>query len=359
MLKKIKSTIFQILYISFSLIYKKKIVLFIENKTSSEYMNLRILYNYYLDNKTECYIIENFNSLKKIFFISKSKIIFVDQADSVLSNIRLDPSVKLVQLWHAGGAYKAFGFDAKRNYVSDSKETRRIKRIHGNYSHIIISDKRLEDLLSKAYGVERQKILSFGLVRTDLYYNLNTSKEKSDQIKKQLNIPLNSIVIGYAPTFRDAKGNRTHNADYIKDVLCATSMTFSDSIVLYKKHPSINNCYEKLNNTCILDSKVNNIDFYLVIDILISDYSSIIFDFAFFKKPIILYAPDLENYIKNNRKLYFKPNEIVEDNMVALNKGQLVSALKNPIISENIWDNFMKDCDGHVCEKIFNYFSKY
>lgn len=359
MINILKSFVFQVLYVLFNIINKKKLVLFIENKTSADYMNIRVLYNYYLDNKVECLLIDSLNPLKKIFFLSKSKIIFVDQADYVISNIKLHYSVKLVQLWHAGGAYKAFGFDAKRNYISSDKEIKRIRRIHGNYSYVIISDKRLEDILSNAYGVKKSNVLSLGLVRTDLYYNLDLGKERRNKIKKLLNIPLDSMVIGYAPTFRDFRSKRSHSIDYVNDVLYATSRAFKKSITLYKKHPSVGDYCEKINDLIILDKKVSNIDFYLVVDILISDYSSIIFDFAFFKKPIILYLPDFDDYINNNRKLYFNPNEIVKDEMVVYNKNELILALKNPIISENIWGNFMRDCDGYVCKKIFNYFSKY
>ncbi|EAK3996521.1 hypothetical protein C3W14_05570, partial [Campylobacter coli] len=83
-----------------------------------------------------------------------------------------------------------------------------------------------------------------------------------------------------------------------------------------------------------------------------------LFDFAYFSKPIVLFVPDLKEYVSNNRKLYFQPEDLVGKQMVARNFDELYQCILNPIVSDKIWHNFMSACDGQVCKKIYHFFSK-
>ena len=94
-------------------------------------------------------------------------------------------------------------------------------------------------------------------------------------------------------------------------------------------------------------------DLLLVTDILITDYSSLIFDYVFVNKPIIYYAYDLELY-ENDRGMYFPFNEYVYGE-VAKNEEELLEAIKKENMEEEkrkvFIQKFVGACDGHSTEK--------
>ncbi|RTJ47334.1 MULTISPECIES: CDP-glycerol glycerophosphotransferase family protein [Campylobacter] len=353
------SLCFNCLYYLFCLFAVKNSITLIFNKTSYSYLNLNVLYSYISKKKKKVIKIEsNANFLIKIWKIAKSQVIFVDQADYIISRISLSSDTKLVQLWHAGGAYKMFGFDAKRNNVEEKQELDRIKRIHGQYSYIVISDKKLETIMANAYMVNPDKILSFGLARTDIFFKEKENfQEIKDNIKRKMHLNDCAKIVLYCPTFRINEGLRDVNLEYLNDVREAFKSIFINGVVLYRDHPSITRNNKSLERGVIDVSTYDNIyELFLITDILITDYSSIIFDYSFFKKPIILYIPDIESYVNNDRKLYYSPYELVGKDMVANNITELITCIANANYNVDLWSKFMKECDGRVCEKIFNYF---
>ncbi|EGD3674855.1 hypothetical protein H5K83_000628, partial [Campylobacter coli] len=176
--------ILNILYYIFYFSCGRKVyTCFIENETSIYYKNVEILYKYFKEHSSFVVKINyKSNLLYKIWIISQSRIVFVDQADSILSKISLHKKTDFVQLWHAGGAYKAFGFDAYREDRDVKSEFSRIKRIHGKYTHVVISDNNLRNIMSKAYNMQEDKILALGLVRSDLMYKINNLSEIKNKI---------------------------------------------------------------------------------------------------------------------------------------------------------------------------------
>ncbi|TKX32193.1 CDP-glycerol glycerophosphotransferase family protein [Campylobacter aviculae] len=337
-------------------------ITFIFNKTSKEYLNLDFLYEYFYSKSNNAILVKiqsNRNCLNKIWWISQSKIIFVDQADRIISRLTLDKKTKLIQVWHAGGAYKAFGFDAMRHYEDQAKELSRISRIHGQYSNVIISDAKLIDIMTKAYNIQSDKLLPLGLPRTDMFFKLKNKKQIKNEIKNSFKLKEKTKIILYCPTFRTSNNKRNINLNYLNIVQNSTKKVFQNSVILYRDHPSVIRDGYAYGDGIIDVSRYTNItDLFIISDFLITDYSSIIFDYSFFKKPIILFTPDIDTYVIENRKLYFQPEELVGKNMVAKDFNTLTQCILNAEYTGKLWDNFMGGCDGQVCEKIYDYFCK-
>lgn len=160
---------------------------------------------------------------------------------------------------------------------------------------------------------ERLKTVLLGTPRNDILFNV--SQEKARSIKNKLNLPLNKKILLFAPTFRDSAetNNALQNIDY-ETLLVACSERFGgDWIFVFRAHDSLvehlkkNALEEKVCSGNIGDDMA---EYLAVSDVLLTDYSSSMFDYLLTKRPCFLYCPDLTEYSTVERGLYFSIDEL-------------------------------------------------
>ena len=244
---------------------------------------------------------------------------YLAKAGTIITNsnprnfIKFKDEQTFVQTWH-GTPLKKIGLDVTKsgNAITSLKE---MEKIYDNQAkridYMIAPSKFTKEKLISAFNLDKyhkeDNVLLCGYPRNDILYNYKN--EDLDLIKERLNIPKDKKVILYAPTFRDnkhdvAKGFKP-NAGFD---FANMKKIFPDFVVLYRSHYFIK---EKLDFNQVSDyvvdvSKVDDIrELYLISDILITDYSSVFFDYANLKKPIIFYMYDLEEYKDEVRDFYF------------------------------------------------------
>ena len=219
-----------------------------------------------------------------------------------------------LQTWH-GTPLKRLGHDIHvdenttfyRSQIKAKDMYRSYDIDSARYNYMISPNAFCTKIFPAAFNINKERLIETGYPRNDVMSNV-TDDEKL-KIKKELNIPLHKKVILYAPTWRDnqyvAKGytfklevdfHKWHQ--YLKD----------DYIVLFKPHYLIINDYKSTND---LQGFLYNIDadqdispLYLITDILITDYSSVFYDFAVMNKPMYFYMYDLEDYQEELRGFY-------------------------------------------------------
>lgn len=337
--------LFSILYHIISFFCKKKNITFYFSPNSQKFQNLICLTSFLKEKNIQFKIItDDNNKLYIIYIIATSKIIIQDQSLPFTSKIHLHPNTKFLQCWHGGGAYKCIGHDAYRKTHNQHDEFKRVSRIHRNISYLICSDPTLTTLYANIFKIKENQVLALGLPRTDNFFSQNIEKNKV-----QLNIDFPSCqgkkIILYAPTYRQTNGrHHINNLDLQK----LQNTLSSNYCIAIRKHPTI-----KINNLHnVLDFSELPLNFALsVTDILITDYSSILFDFSIFKKPILIYAEDLNNYIETERCLYVLPEDLAP-NCVCYSVDEIINKIKNGIPENFIYKNYMSACDGHSTERI-------
>ncbi len=276
-----------------------------------------------------------------------------------------------IQCWH-GTPLKRLGYDLKnsQNSMNSDKEIyRRYKLDAKKFSYILSPSKFATEKFITAWNLAENnmthKVIEEGYPRNDFLYNYTDNDIK--RIKQELNIPENKKVILYAPTFRDNQHQSgvgyTYKAEVNFDLL--QEKLKEDYVILFRAHYLVANSFEfeKYKNFVYNVSQYNDInDLYIISDLLITDYSSVFFDFANLKRPIIFYMYDLKQYKENLRGFYINilelPGEIVEK------EEELINVIKN---SENfVYDekykkfnekyNYLDDGQAakRVVEKIFN-----
>lgn len=179
-------------------------------------------------------------------------------------------------------------------------------------TYMIHSNKYTEDILLSKYnvnGILTAHSFVTGYPRVDR--TLTLSKSDKDILKEKLCIPQEKKVILYAPTWRGTIISEKYvntSIDFIDDVI-NTCIPFSEYFVIFRAHQALERIWKNKPHCHIAPQSIATNDILSITDILITDYSSICFDFMATGRPIIFYCHDLEEY-KKKRGLYFSPEEL-------------------------------------------------
>lgn len=203
--------------------------------------------------------------------------------------------------WH-GSAIKRIGVDVKEgggSFNSKSKQKRgNVMLAQGVYD---------VKTFSRAYEFQENEVLPMGLPRNDeLVYN--NKEDIITSLKNKIGIPLNKKVIFYAPTYRDyiKDDNKNSIFDMPFHVDKWKEKIGEDYILLFRAHPDIAKVLNIEENKFVKDvsSYPHVNDLMLVSDLLLSDYSSIFFDYSILERPMLCFCYDYDEY-SNKRGVYF------------------------------------------------------
>lgn len=304
--------------------------------------------------------------IRLIFNISTCKYIMLDDFSKITSYMRVRKNQELVQLWHGPGAYKKFGHSRAKDGGDMKNAT--IHPGYKRYTKAIVSSEDIRECYAEAFSITVDKVHATGFPRTDMFFDKKIMKEKSKKMLEKYPFMKNKKVILFAPTYR---GTKVSDADYGFDKLDLDKIykKFKDEYVfIFKWHPALYN--NILNGTKkgydlekykgfyqdLSDERDIN-ELLLVSDILITDYSSVIFDWAFLNKPIIYFAYDKEDY-ENGRGLYFPFEEYIFGD-VATDSKELIKSIEDKNMCKEkrkvFIDKFLGACDGHSTEKTYKW----
>lgn len=244
------------------------------------------------------------------------------------------PETTYIQMWH-GTPLKKLAMDMEILNMSEDMELSEYKRLFKKntetWDYLISQSDYTTERFKSCFDFKKE-ILPIGFPRNDILFKKD-NKKAIESIKKDYNLPLDKKIILYAPTWRDDefyengiyKFSTQINLDLLKKELGSTH------IILAKLHYLVNDPvdwsnYEGFVYKC--DHLHDIQELYLISDILVTDYSSVIFDYALLKRPMVIYAYDYEKYRDNLRGFYFNIFEEFPGPVVKNNKD-LVDSIKN------------------------------
>ena len=263
--------------------------------------------------------------------LATSKYVFLNDNFFPLAFMTFKNQTKVVQLWHAPGASKKFG-----GSVATPEDVEMLSKISKNTDYLISSSKKIEDYYSEAFQIDKSKIKPLGLPRMDYYFeNHNLDKLKEDFLRKY-NVDSNKKIVLYAPTFRDEE--KYNNVFTFLDLKRFNEVLGDDYVLALRLHPKIKEFYKENigSDEKYIDcsNHPSEQELMLLSDLLITDYSSIMIEFAVLNKPILFFVYDLDNYLKTERGFYYDFKKTVPGKLV-YNSDELINAIKN--------DEFDKD----------------
>lgn len=258
---------------------------------------------------------------------------------------------KYIQTWHSSLRLKKIEGDAPnlpQTYIKNAKSDS--KKID-----LLLSGCEFSTNIFKNSFWYNGKIAKFGTPRSDIL--ISGSKEIKKIVFAHYHLAENSKLLLYAPTFRDNKNADIFGMDF--EALSNTLNRINEHWSIgYRLHPNItDNLSSKF---AISMSKYSDMqELIAAADILITDYSSCMFDMATANKPCILYVPDLDSYTANERGLYFDITELpfpIAKNMDELLK--IIENFDNELYQSNL-SAFMNKIgsyeDGNATESVCNY----
>lgn len=344
-----KKQLCRVLYKIFCLVSKRRFICFIECKTSHSYSNIDVLWEEMCNNMNVIRINGADCNILNIWYISHSRILIMDQSSPLISNLYIDKKTECVQVWHSSGLYKYVGFDALVKKSNKKDNIKRLNRIHGNIKWFIISDKKLVEKYAYAFNISPERVLPLGLVRTDRLYscNIDQIKEKFFNIFPECK---GKKILLYAPTFRSNEKGKQRRHSYLLNASILKARLGNDWCFLIRRHPTVS---ESVPEGWKDVSSLVQEECLAISDVLVTDYSSILFDYSFFRRPIFLFIPDIEEYEENQRGLYIRPEDLVGENFVCRSSQELAEKIHNlHETDQHIWERYMSACDGHSAERV-------
>lgn len=259
-----------------------------------------------------------------------------------------------IQTWH-GTPLKRLANDMKVVRMPGTTTANYKKNFYAETSrwdYLVSPNRYSTNIFKTAFWMDEKRTWEIGYPRNDVLVNRSNDQEYINQIKKDLNLPEGKKVIMYAPTWRDDEFVK--KGQYLFDLKInlenLQKELGEDYVILLRMHYLIANALD-LNGYEDFAIDVSNYsdisELYLISDALITDYSSVMFDFGILKRPQYFFAYDIEKYDKGLRGFYMDymndlPGEIITDEF------NLAEELKN--------------IDGHkekYKEKIEKFYNKF
>lgn len=253
---------------------------------------------------------------KAAWHAANARVILLDDSCTFLDYIDLKPETRSIQLWHACGAFKTFGYSRLGKAQGPSQRDRN----HRFYTHAITSSAQIAPFYAEAFGIPLSHVEATGVPRTDVFFDPAYKKRMQEELLREHPEFTGKRIILFAPTFR---GWDKENAYYPEEQFDAVRFMQNmpeDTVLVVKHHPYIRQRIEipdawRERIIDLTDSAEIN-DLLFITDLLITDYSSVIFEASLLDIPMVFYAFDLDEYIRNRDFYYefieFVPGVIVE-----------------------------------------------
>lgn len=276
--------------------------------------NPRALYDYVVEhypNLKHIIVIKNairsypeFKNTKVISFGTKDYWYYLAKAKYFVNDVNFTESQRQkreeqveIQTMH-GTPLKTLGFDVLEEWKDATYNNyhRRFK----NYDYLVVPSDWVANYAKEAFRIS-PKLLPTGYPRNDVFFNKFSSEENNNR-KKRLKISLEKKIVLFTPTWREKDNKNATNISKLLDVDSLYKNLSDDTLVITKNHPfeQLNGIASKYSNKIIFapdDAQIEEL--YLVSDAVITDYSSVMFDYCLLNKPMIFWAPDYEEYVEN------------------------------------------------------------
>jgi CDP-glycerol glycerophosphotransferase len=263
------------------------------------------------------------NSVKYIYELATSRFL--------ISNVQLKGSLNprkkttYIQTWHAAGAFKRFGLHIEQYDKTEQKDW---LTDASHWEYLITSSKKIVDIYSSAFGISKEKVKPIGIPRNDILFKSEAHKEINSKVREKYRISPDKKIVLYTPTFRDYE----KKFDIKLDLERVSEKLGEEYVLLLRLHFNVArnlNLKDNIKKNIIDASSYSDVQELLIsADLLITDYSSIIFDYAILQRPMIFYSYDLKYYEEELRGFYNDYREFVPGPIV-YTEEQLIEEIYN------------------------------
>ena len=261
-----------------------------------------------------------------------------------VASCRKRPETTVVQLWHSCGLMKKIAYDTGEDIPKNYRGN-----MFGNYTYLTLSAEICVPVHAQALRLSESHIRATGVSRTDYYFDQTWNDTCRKHFFEQYPEARGKRIALWAPTFRgNAAAPRLEGQ---KQILEAAKELSPDWYIIIKAHPHVD-AHGRVSN-CTIPTE----ELLAVTDVLITDYSSVLFDYLLYEKPAVLFAPDLQEY-EDGRGFYL--NYLSIPFQLADTRQELTEAIR----SSSVWnaehkkeiqefrEQYVGACDGRATQRI-------
>ncbi|MCI3984824.1 CDP-glycerol glycerophosphotransferase family protein [Bacillus vallismortis] len=293
---------------------------------------------------------------KAVFSMLSSKAVIVDNYFVLTTVLASRPEIECIQVWHANGAFKRFGLKDVNTQNRSRADVSRFRKVYASFDRIVVGSEHMAGIFKEFFDIKGDPFLRFGVPLTDAYYE---ARENRIDLKNKYHLPADQKIMLYAPTFRD------HQFE-------SFSLPFSEKqlehdlkgeyVLAVKLHPVMKHSAELPEDSAWIKdvSDLPLADLLKMGDLLISDYSSVPFEFALLDKPILFYAYDMEAYnrtrglIRNYKEVI--PGVPCRDSKMLLDQLKDMDKLQSEVERfSREWNRYSK---GNASKQLLSYINE-
>ena len=297
--------------------------------------------------------------------VATARYVILDEASLILSCLPLRKETKVINLWHACGAFKKWGRSTVDKFFgSDAGELDRYPN-YSNLDLVTVSSPEVVWAYEEAMNLPSGIVSPIGVSRTDFFFDPDHMAKSREKIFSLMPQARDKKVILYAPTFRGhvSSAKAPDEIDYVRFM-----EELSDEYVMVIKHhpfcrelPVIDERAAEFARDLTREAEIDEL--LCCADLCISDYSSLVFEYSLFEKPMIFYAYDLDDYCDWRGFYYdyseFTPGPVVKSQDRLLE--EIEKAGKEPDVERirEFRQRFMAACDGRSTERIMEWMKEH
>lgn len=261
------------------------------------------------------------------WLLARADVIVVDDYQPVIYKVD-DPDVRIVQLWHAVGAFKTVGYSR----VGKPGAPNPYGKTHKNYTRVTVSSHADVPAYAEAFGIPEGHVVPTGTPRTDRFFDPACAAAAREAALAAFPEARGRTTILLAPTFRgDGARTATYDIRRLDYAAMHALCVERDAVWIVRMHPFVRDplAIPEVLRDRILDGQRSPIDvndLLFAVDLLITDYSSIVYEYSTLGRPMLFYAYDLEDYVSSRD--FYEPYEEFVPGRIVRTFDELLDAIR-------------------------------
>ncbi len=295
------------------------------------------------------------STLGAVRLLATSDIVLIDDYFDLLAHLDIDPATRIIQLWHAGSGFKSIGYSRFGRYVSLN-----LANAHRKYTYAIAGSSYLSHVYAEAFGIEEGSVIPTGLPRIDRFLDKGRADSVVNGFFDDNPQFRGKRIVLFAPTFR-GRGIRDAYYDYERlDMDALYEACGDDTVVLFRKHHFIPEPVpikpEHRDRFFDFSTFPDANDLLLVTDVLITDYSSIIYEYSLLNRPMLFFAYD--RLVYEVTRGFHRDYKETAPGKVCETSAELIDALRNEDYEMERLERFRAEnfdvIDGHSSDRVID-----
>lgn len=226
----------------------------------------------------------------QMYYLATSKVVIVDGYCILVSILPKRNGQSVVQMWHALGAIKKFGWQSAENPDGHGRQFSEIMQMHRNYDYVVAPGEITGRYFAEGFRTAESKVVYYGLPRID--FILNRDEANFNEITTRYPQVKEKKIVLYVPTFR-----KNAALEIEKFVSC---FDFEQFHLVIKKHFLDKGDYSWAEQTgAIVDTAFSSLEWLRICDKVVTDYSAMAFEAAIAEKELYIFQPDEKDYAHN------------------------------------------------------------